>query len=95
MLQPLIEDDVMVGFELPSLTSLRCDMMKKTGELDREKEFLPSRDLNKVDYETSSEPEQKIEANSSAEGSLVEEKQSKRETKSDADAKPMRDSLSL
>ena len=40
-LQPMIvEDDMMVGFEQPSLSSLRCDMMKKTGELDREKVFL-------------------------------------------------------
>lgn len=85
----------MVGFELPSLTSLRCDMMKKTGELDREKEFVPSRDLNKADAEASSEPESEIEANSSTESSPVEKTQHKRKLESDADSKSVRDSLSL
>ena len=34
-LQPLmLDDDSMIGFEPPSLSSMRCDMMKKTGELD-------------------------------------------------------------
>ncbi|KAL3924471.1 MAG: hypothetical protein SGILL_001027 [Bacillariaceae sp.] len=34
-LQPMmLDDDSMVGFEPPALTSLRCDMMKKVGELD-------------------------------------------------------------
>jgi hypothetical protein len=44
-LQPmLVEDDMMVGFEPPSMTSLRCDMMVKLGEL--ENESRPSRDWN-------------------------------------------------
>mmetsp|Transcript_22687 Transcript_22687/g.53710 ORF Transcript_22687/g.53710 Transcript_22687/m.53710 type:complete len:106 (+) Transcript_22687:146-463(+) len=29
-----LDDDTMVGFEPPSLTSLRCDMFTKIGELD-------------------------------------------------------------
>jgi hypothetical protein len=34
-LQPMVvEDDTMVGFEPPSLTSMRCDMMSKAGELE-------------------------------------------------------------
>jgi hypothetical protein len=34
-LKPMIvEDDMMIGFETPSLTSLRCDMMKKVGALE-------------------------------------------------------------
>jgi hypothetical protein len=34
-LQPMfLNDDEIVGFEPPSLTSLRCDMLKKVGELD-------------------------------------------------------------
>jgi hypothetical protein len=44
-LQPmLVEDDMMVGFKPPSLASLRCDMMKKIGEL--ENVSRPSRDWN-------------------------------------------------
>jgi Domain of unknown function (DUF3598) len=38
----LLDDDTMVGFEPPSLASLRCDMMKKLGEL--ENVMRPSRD---------------------------------------------------
>jgi len=42
-LQPMVvDDDMMVGFEPPSLTSLRCDMMKKIGELENVPR--PSRD---------------------------------------------------
>jgi Domain of unknown function (DUF3598) len=34
-LQPMIvDDDMMVGFEPPTLSSLRCDMMKKIGDLE-------------------------------------------------------------
>jgi hypothetical protein len=34
-LQPMaIEDDTMVGFQPPSLTSLRCDMLSRVGELE-------------------------------------------------------------
>jgi Domain of unknown function (DUF3598) len=34
-LQPmLVDDSTMVGFEPPALTSLRCDMLQKVGELD-------------------------------------------------------------
>ena len=42
-LQPIVvDDDMMVGFEPPTLSSLRCDMMKKVGEL--ENVARPSRD---------------------------------------------------
>ena len=87
MLQPLIEDDVMVGFELPSLTSLRCDMMKKIGELDREKEFVPSRDLNEENK--MSEQERKKETKTDTDAQRM------RRSEGDADSKPIRDSLSL
>ncbi|VEU39844.1 unnamed protein product [Pseudo-nitzschia multistriata] len=44
-LQPMVmEDDTMVGFEPPALSSLRCDMLEKTGEL--ENASRPSRDWN-------------------------------------------------
>ena len=44
-LQPIVtEDDMMVGFEPPSLVSLRSDMMKNLGEL--ENVSRPSRDWN-------------------------------------------------
>ena len=47
-LQPMIvDDDTMVGFEPPSLVSLRCDMMKNMGEL--ENVSRPSRDWNTDD----------------------------------------------
>jgi hypothetical protein len=39
-LQPmLVEDDMMVGFEPPSLASLRCDVLKKVGDLEGEPMF--------------------------------------------------------
>jgi hypothetical protein len=42
-LQPMVvDDDRMVGFEPPTLASLRCDMMKKIGELENVPK--PSRD---------------------------------------------------
>ena len=56
-LQPMMveEDDTMVGFKPPSLTSLRCDMMVKMGEL--ENASRPSRDwdenLRKMGLDTS------------------------------------------
>mmetsp|Transcript_37536 Transcript_37536/g.91059 ORF Transcript_37536/g.91059 Transcript_37536/m.91059 type:complete len:201 (-) Transcript_37536:5453-6055(-) len=96
VLQPLIEDDAMVGFELPSLTSLRCDMMKKTGELDREKEFVPSRDLNKDDGTNSGEQETKIATKTSSETPTTKQSQSNpKPPENDSTSKPIRDSLSL
>ena len=39
-LQPmLLEDDELVGFHPPSLTSLRCDVLKKMGELENVSSF--------------------------------------------------------
>lgn len=92
-LQPMIvEDDMMVGFEQPSLSSLRCDMMKKTGELDREKVFVPSRDLNRDKNDES----EKISEEASKKEEKIKAKPeitSKEETSGDEPA--MRDSLSL
>mmetsp|Transcript_16387 Transcript_16387/g.46888 ORF Transcript_16387/g.46888 Transcript_16387/m.46888 type:complete len:420 (+) Transcript_16387:145-1404(+) len=52
-LQPMVvDDDMMVGFEPPSLSSLRCDMMKKIGELENVP--IPSRDW-KVDQDDKAE----------------------------------------
>ena len=50
-LQPMVvEDDMMVGFEPPSLTSLRCDMFEKAGELENAPR--PSQDWNTDDQTT-------------------------------------------
>ena len=47
-LQPMVvEDDMMVGFQPPSLTSMRCDMLKKAGELENAPR--PSKDWNSED----------------------------------------------
>jgi hypothetical protein len=44
-LQPMVvEDDTMVGFYPPSLASLRCDVLKKMGELDKIPGFMPGGD---------------------------------------------------
>ena len=44
-LQPMVmEDDSMAGFYPPSLTSLRCDVLKKMGELDKIPGFMPGSD---------------------------------------------------
>jgi len=49
-LQPMVvEDEMMVGFEPPSLTSMRCDMLRKTGELENAPR--PSKDWNSEDKE--------------------------------------------
>lgn len=62
-LQPIIvENDMMIGFEPPSLTSLRCDMMKKVGELENVPR--PSRDWKNV------EDDEKTVVSSNAESSL-------------------------
>lgn len=90
-----MEANTMVGFELPSLTSLRCDMMKKTGELDREKEFVPSRDLNRDDDTNNNEQETKIDSESSEEAATIKKTKSKPKAEKDSDSEPIRDSLSL
>lgn len=54
-LQPMVvEDDMMIGFEPPSLTSLRCDMLEKTGELENAPR--PSQDWNTDDSDSDDEP---------------------------------------
>jgi hypothetical protein len=91
----LVEDDMMVGFEPPTLVSLRCDMMKKTGELDREKEFVPSRDLNKAES-TSSDSTEAPPAEAEKEKSTKSSQPvAKKASSSEAGSQPIRDSLSL
>lgn len=86
-LQPMtIEDDMMVGFEPPSLTSLRCDMLEKAGELENAPR--PSQDWNTGGEESDDTTTQKA----------VPEKVNKKAVKTtdtpDTPAKP-RDYLSL
>ena len=51
-LQPMVvEDDKMVGFEPPTLTSLRCDMLEKAGELENAPR--PSQHWNTDEIESS------------------------------------------
>ena len=49
-----LDDDTMVGFEPPSLTSLRCDMFTKIGELDDPSR--PFRNAGEMTDSTSSSP---------------------------------------
>eukprot|EP00980_Cylindrotheca_fusiformis_P011070 scaffold2551_cov113-Cylindrotheca_fusiformis.AAC.9 len=96
-LQPMIvEDDTMVGFQPPSLASLRCDMMKKTGELDREKEFVPSRDLN-TESPNQDGDSPSAEVKTEAEKSTAYETNPNNSSPSEdeSDRRPIRDSLSL
>jgi hypothetical protein len=103
-MQPmLVEDDLMVGFEPPSLSSLRCDMMKKVGELENLPR--PSRDWNKEESEEDSESgsmeKQPSSTDSEASSSTPETsepskvKATMREGGEDSDPRPIRDSLSL
>jgi len=50
----LMEDDSLVGFHPPSLGSLRCDVMKKTGELEDLPRFSTTGELNKDGEESES-----------------------------------------
>lgn len=53
-LQPMeMEDDTMVGFQPPSLTSLRCDMLSRVGELENAPR--PSKEWNTNDEVESEE----------------------------------------
>jgi hypothetical protein len=79
-LQPMLaEDEMMVAFEPPSLTSLRCDMMVKMGEL--ENESRPSRDWNdnlqKMENSLNTSPE-----------SVTQEESPKRSKTEDSAVKP-------
>jgi hypothetical protein len=40
VLQPVLQDEQIVGFEPPALTSLRCDILQKVGDLEGEPMFL-------------------------------------------------------
>jgi hypothetical protein len=92
-LQPMVEDDAMVGFEPPKLTSLRCDMMKKSGELDSINR--PFRDTDEV-TSTEQKHDEPIPSSSSGKEEREEHDASStahetRNPKSDL----LRDSLSL
>jgi len=53
-LQPMfLDDESMIGFEPPSLTSLRCDMLEKVGELENVPR--PSKDWNPEEEPAASE----------------------------------------
>jgi hypothetical protein len=97
-----MEDDTMVGFEPPSLSSLRCDMMIKVGELENVPR--PSRDWNKEEPEedksgamekppSSTNSEASSSTPETSEPSKVEA--TVREAGEDSDPRPIRDSLSL
>ena len=100
-LQPMIvEEDMMIGFEPPALSSLRCDMMKKVGEL--EDALRPSRDWGKEDQQISRESEKIIISKSEDKSIKEETRGASNERNSNAkeidqtnDQKPIRDSLSL
>lgn len=101
-LQPMVvEDDMMVGFEPPSLVSLRCDMLKKTGEL--ENVFKPSRDLNNIEEEqvdteqqsSKKENQDDSQDESSASKTAVEPNNKTNNLDEGDSSKPIRDSLSL
>mmetsp|Transcript_13864 Transcript_13864/g.15007 ORF Transcript_13864/g.15007 Transcript_13864/m.15007 type:complete len:82 (+) Transcript_13864:1291-1536(+) len=49
----MVEDDTMVGFQPPLLTSLRCDMLSRVGELENVPR--PSIEWNKDDEEDDEE----------------------------------------
>jgi hypothetical protein len=73
-------------------------MMKKTGELDREKEFVPSRDLNKAESTTSSDSTEAPPAEAEKEKSTKASQPVAKKASSSEDetgSQPIRDSLSL
>jgi hypothetical protein len=87
-LQPMmLDDDSMVGFEPPSLTSLRCDMLKKIGELDIADR--PFRGASTDDNET---PAEDTVPSEGTENKKASKSSTSRETES---SEGLRDSLSL
>ena len=87
-LQPMVvEDDMMIGFEPPSLTSLRCDMLEKAGELENAPR--PSKDWNTDETESGYEPKAESKATET-----VAKKPVKKAEPSEAPSTP-RDYLSL
>ena len=92
----VVDDDMMVGFEPPSLASLRCDMMKKTGELDRENEFVPSRDLNKnLEDEARGSEAPKSEKKETKPSQPTNKAAAKNKPVDEDENRPIRDALSL
>mmetsp|Transcript_32639 Transcript_32639/g.54685 ORF Transcript_32639/g.54685 Transcript_32639/m.54685 type:complete len:112 (-) Transcript_32639:37-372(-) len=90
-LQPmLMDDDSLVGFEPPTLTSLRCDMLKKVGELDNT--VRPFRDEGEHDEGK----ETKVEtALSSSKEKGETDVQPQKQTNLEINTDSPRDSLSL
>jgi hypothetical protein len=94
-LVPMVtDDDMLVGFEPPSLVSLRCDTMKKVGELENLPR--PSRDWkeNIESEDPESEPQSEPEPTKALEAVRKGTKNST-ETENSSDSNPIRDSLSL
>lgn len=57
-LEPMyLEDDTMVGFHPPALGSLRCDLMKKVGELENAPSVLGEKDAIRPKLDRGSEDE--------------------------------------
>ena len=101
-LEPLVEDDMMIGFAPPSLVSLRCDMFKKTGELENvprpSRDWAPDKDEeDKKEPVTSEKTETTTPPEESPSSEKVEPKKPSpvAEKKDEAGDKPIRDSLSL
>jgi hypothetical protein len=102
-LQPMIvEDEMMIGFEPPTLTSLRCDMMMKVGEL--ENVLIPSRDWSEGKMQADADnTSNKIENQDGHQEEPVSEdilestntSSVKNKVEEEDGAKPIRDSLSL
>ena len=91
----IVDDDMMVGFEQPSLASLRCDMLEKTGELDRENTFVPSRDLNKAESSQNGEATDMDGKEDEMTQTKVETVSKEKESEDESVDPPIRDSLSL
>ncbi len=91
-LQPMIvEDDMMVGFQPPSLASLRCDLMKMIGELENVP--VPFRDWNVEKKVESSNNELKSTTTTETMGNRAGRRTSPNEPESGLDT--IRDALSL
>jgi hypothetical protein len=99
-LQPmLVDDDTMVGFAPPSLTSLRCDMLQKVGELDDVP--IPSREWGEVEGNVASVRNEADDELRGKERGLLEDTVSTERTnpreggRADSSKHTLRDSLSL
>ena len=79
-LQPMtLDDDTMVGFEPPSLTSLRCDMFTKIGELDDPSR--PFRNAGEITESISSSPPSVSQSNDDSGSATAKDSDNGSETK--------------